>query len=109
MHFSYSAGGRPLLALRLALPEKSLMAEPLLDSGADVNVLPRRFGDALGGRWDDHKTTLRLSGPLTGMRAIPLVVMASIEDLPPVRLAFAWCQTEEVPLVLGQTNFLHGV
>jgi len=31
--------------------------------------------------------------------------MAEIGDLPVVKLAFAWIRTNDVPLILGQTNF----
>jgi hypothetical protein len=41
----------------------------------------------------------------SGTTAIPLLVMARVGDFAPVRLAFAWCKTNEVPLILGQTNF----
>jgi len=31
--------------------------------------------------------------------------MAEIGDFPPVRLAFAWSRSDNVPLILGQMNF----
>ncbi len=105
MLLSYSPGGRPLLALSLALGQNSLPVEGLLDSGSDVNVLPFGIGSALGAQWDPSKTTLRLAGAFSGTPAIPLLVMASVGDFAPVRLAFARCQTGDVPLILGQTNF----
>jgi hypothetical protein len=77
----------------------------LVDSGSDVNVLPWSVGNALGATWDLRKATLRLGGTLAGTPAMPLLVMARIADFAPVRLAFAWCRTEAVPVVLGQTNF----
>lgn len=36
---------------------------------------------------------------------MPLFVVATIGDLAPVRLAFAWVKTPNAPLILGQTNF----
>src|SRR5438445_4862717 len=105
MRFSYAASGRPLLPVRLALGTRSLSVEALLDSGADVNVLPWRVGEALGAVWEAQKATLRLAGVLAGTPAMPLLVEATVDDFAPVRLAFAWCRTDEVALVLGQTNF----
>lgn len=105
MTLSYSTGGKPLLPLALTLGQISLSVEGLLDSGSDVNVLPFGIGSALGAQWDPSKTTLRLAGAFSGTPATPLLVMARVVDFAPVRLAFAWCQTNEVPLVLGQTNF----
>jgi len=59
----------------------------------------------LGAQWDPRKTTLRLGGTFAGTPAMPLLLMAKIGDFPPTRLAFAWCGTDEVPLIFGQTNF----
>src|SRR2546426_8289256 len=105
MRFPYSVDGKPLLSVALTLVEKRLAIHGLLDSGSDVNVLPLRVGEALGAHWDARKTTLRLGGTLAGTPAMPLLLVAQIGDLEPVRLAFAWCQTNEVPLILGQTHF----
>ena len=71
MRFPYSVGGKPLLPITLSLAAKDLATEALLDSGADVNVLPWRIGEALGAQWDDRKTTLRLAGTLSGTPAMP--------------------------------------
>jgi hypothetical protein len=105
MRFPYSTGGKPMLPLVLTHGNNNFPAEGLLDSGSDVNVLPLAIGVALGAQWDPRKTTLRLAGTLAGTPAMPLLLMVRVGDLAPVRLAFAWCQTNEVPLILGQTNF----
>lgn len=105
MRFPYSTGGKPLLPIVLSLGEKQLAAEALLDSGAEVNVLPWRLGEALGAQWDDRKTTIRLVGALAGTPAMPLLLTGRVADFSPFRLAFAWCRTDNVPLILGQTNF----
>ena len=47
MQFAYSPAGKPLLPLTLTLGGESLMVEGLLDSGADVNVLPWSAGQTL--------------------------------------------------------------
>jgi len=36
---------------------------------------------------------------------MPLFVMAQVGEYAPVRLAFAWAKSNDVPLILGQTNF----
>ncbi len=105
MRFPYSATGRPLLTFTLTFGAQNLATEGLLDSGSDVNVLPWTAGNALGATWDLRKTTLRLGGTLAGTPAMPLLVTATVAGFAPVRLAFAWCRTDDVPLVLGQTNF----
>ena len=77
----------------------------LVDSGATVNVLPFEIGIRLGAVWDDRKAIISLAGALGGEPAIPLFAMAEIDDLPLVKLAFAWVKRNDVPLILGQTNF----
>ena len=47
MQFAYSPVGKPLLPLTLTLGSESLVVEGLLDSGADVNVLPWSAGLSL--------------------------------------------------------------
>ncbi len=77
----------------------------LVDSGATVNVLPYDVGVQLGGVWDERKANIRLAGTLGGLNAMPLFVTAQVGEYAPVRLAFAWVKREDVPLILGQTNF----
>jgi hypothetical protein len=68
-------------------------------------VLPYDFGLQLGAIWEDTKAVLRLGGNLGRLPAMPLFVTAELADFAPVRLAFAWTKTRNVPLILGQTNF----
>ncbi|HID51293.1 MAG TPA: hypothetical protein EYP41_04545 [Anaerolineae bacterium] len=39
------------------------------------------------------------------LNAIPLFMTAQVDEFSPVRLAFAWVKSDNVPLILGQTNF----
>jgi len=95
----------PRLPLVLRYGKQVINVVGLVDSGATVNVLPYRLGDQLGAVWDDRKATIRLAGNLGNVAAQPLFPMAEIGDFPPVRLAFAWSRSDNVPLILGQMNF----
>jgi len=95
----------PRLPLVLYYGKRVINAVGLVDSGATVNVLPYRFGVQLGAVWDDQKATIRLAGNLGNVAAQPLFPMAKIDDFPPIRLAFAWSRSDDVPLILGQMNF----
>ncbi len=95
----------PLLPLRLELPPRSVSVLGLLDTASAVNVLPFDIGLQLGAVWDDQKTTVQLTGNLASVPARGIVVSAIVGRFPPVRLAFAWAQTNNVPLLLGQLNF----
>lgn len=96
---------RPLLPLQLTYQGTNVHATGLLDSGADVNVLPHKLGLALGAIWDEQRTELTLSGNLAQYEARGLLVTATIGNFAPVRLAFAWTRSDNAPLILGQVNF----
>jgi hypothetical protein len=95
----------PRLPLVLRLRTQSTEVVGLVDSGATINVLPHEVGVRLGAAWDDRTASIRLAGSLGNLRAMPLVLAAQVGDLAPVRLAFAWTESSNVPLILGQTNF----
>lgn len=96
---------RPLLPLQLTYQGKNVDATGLLDSGADINVLPYKLGLALGAVWDEQRTELTLSGNLAQYEARGLLVTATIGNFAPVRLAFAWTRSDNAPMILGQVNF----
>ena len=95
----------PRLPLVLRYNNRQIEVIGLVDSGATVNVLPYDVGLQLGAAWEDRKATLRLAGSLGKRPAMPLFVMAQVGEYAPVRLAFAWVASNDVPLILGQTNF----
>ena len=95
----------PRLPLILRNNDQAIEVIGLVDSGATVNVLSYDIGTQPGGSWDDRKAIIRLAGNLGNQPAMPLFVMGEIEEFAPVQLAFAWVKTNQVPLILGQTNF----
>lgn len=62
------------------------------------------MGASLGFVWEPHKARIRVAG-IGQADAIPILMSADFGDIQGATLAFAWCQTDAVPLVLGQTNF----
>ena len=95
----------PYLPLKLRLAGQSLNTEGLLDTGASVNVLPYELGLQLGLIWEDETLSVLLSGNLALFEARAVVVDAQISSFPIMNLAFAWTQSPNVPLILGQANF----
>ena len=77
----------------------------MLDSGSTINLLPYDIGLQLGAIWDEQAFRLPLARNLAKIEARGLFVLLQIGNLKPVRLAFAWAQASQVPLILGQTNF----
>lgn len=59
----------------------------------------------MGAIWEEQRVELSLAGNLAPVPARGLLLSATIAHLAPVRLAFAWAYSDEVPLVLGQMNF----
>lgn len=98
-------GIAPYLPLTLEYQGNSTTASALLDSGASLNVLPYSVGLSLGAVWREQAAVLRLGGNLAQFPACPLVLNVIVGSFAPVRLAFAWTQSEHVPLLLGQVNF----
>jgi hypothetical protein len=83
---------------------QSAATSALVDSGAAVNVLPYTLGLQLGFDWGQQTRSVELSGNLATVQA-RVVVSAVVGSFPPVRLAFAWAQTDAVSVILGQVNF----
>lgn len=113
MRFSYSTtnptqdefDSLPRLPITLRYGNQEMEVMGLVDSGATVNVLPYEAGIQLGAQWEAQKATIPLAGNLGRQLAIPFFVMATVGNYGPVRLAFAWVNTPNMPLLLGQTNF----
>jgi len=77
----------------------------LLDSGSTVNVLPYALGLQLGFVWDQQPTRVQLTGSLARLPARGVIVSSQVSSFPPVELPFAWTQSTEVPMILGQIKF----
>jgi hypothetical protein len=94
----------PMLPVTL-IGRQSGAASALVDSGAAINVLPYSLGVQLGFHWDQQTNAVELSGNLASVAARVVVVSAVVGNFAPVRLAFAWAQTDAVGVILGQVNF----
>ncbi|WP_445247145.1 aspartyl protease family protein [Microcoleus sp. OTE_8_concoct_300] len=95
----------PTIPITLSHAGFSVSANALLDTGSAVNLLPYDIGLQLGAIWEEQTIRLPLAGNLARVEARGVFVQVQIGNLEPVRLAFAWAQSSQVPLILGQTNF----
>jgi hypothetical protein len=95
----------PKLPIELGYRGRSVSGVGLLDTGSSVNVLPYGIGRDLGLVWDDLTMAITLSGNLAAIEARGVLVNAIVGDFEAVRLVFAWCQSDHVPLLLGRMNF----
>lgn len=104
--FIYSQDGLPFVPVILSSMSRSVQLYALADSGSTVNVLPYNIGIELGLDWESQKFSLpRLKGILRDSPAFGVLLKGQIEPFHPVRLAFAWTQSNDIPVILGQTNF----
>ena len=55
--------------------------------------------------WEDETLSVLLAGNLARFEARAVIVDAQVSSFPMVNLAFAWTQTNDIPLILGQANF----
>ncbi len=95
----------PYLPLTLIYGETTFEVSGLLDTGSSVNVLPYDLGLQLGAIWENQTTAIRLGGNLALLEARGLVISAKVSDFETVRLAFAWSRSNDVPIILGRSNF----
>lgn len=112
--FPYSSVGTdagilmPRLPMVFGYGSRSIEVEGLVDTGAAINVLPFRFGLALGMNWEEQRVALTLTGALANYDARAVFVSATnslITGPTPVELAVAWTRSEDVAVIFGQTNF----
>jgi hypothetical protein len=86
----------------------SVSANALLDTkfyGQSITLRHRALGCNLGGT----NCLLAIGGKSARVEARGLFVYVQIGNLEPVRLAFAWAKTSQIPLILGQTNFFENL
>jgi hypothetical protein len=95
----------PTIPIILSRTDRSISVNALLDSGATVNVLPYEMGIQLGAIWEEQAIRLPLAGNLAKVEARGLFLNVRVGNLEAVKLAFAWTNSSQVPLILGQTNF----
>jgi hypothetical protein len=95
----------PYLPITLNYGDVYVESMGLLDTGATINVLPYNLGLELGAVWQNQTVSIPLAGNLEPMEARGIVISGIIDHFTPVRLAFAWAESNDVPLILGYINF----
>lgn len=96
---------RPFLPIALSNQERRVQTLALVDSGADLNVLPYEVGVKLGGIWDAQPRMFGVSGVVGQLASRGLVVDVAIGNWPVVNMGFAWTRETDVPVILGQISF----
>lgn len=102
---SGNTGLLPFLPITLISGDKKVETIGLIDSGSTINVLPYSLGLSLGLEWGKQKTSVPLTGSLVEVESVGIVIFGQVGDFQQRRLAFAWAKSDQMPLILGQTNF----
>lgn len=95
----------PSLPLILSYQNSFVEVMGLLDTGASVNVLPYSIGLQLGAIWEEQRFSVDLAGNLSRAEAKGLLVLARVGEFESVQLVFAWAKVDNIPIILGRTNF----
>ena len=96
---------RPFIPVRIGRADSEIQTWALLDSGADINVLPYQLGLDLGLDWDAGGDYEGLEGLGGGVAAKKSVADLYLGSWPGLRQIFAWARDDEIPVILGQWNF----
>ena len=99
----------PRLSLEISSGNRSFQINGIIDTGAPINVLPNWLGLALGAVWEEQAVLGNLAGALANVESRALAVTASqpaIVGASNVPLWFAWAESDSVPVLFGQRNFL---
>ncbi|MBM4041024.1 MAG: hypothetical protein FJ290_21195 [Planctomycetes bacterium] len=99
----FGALRKPLIPVTVCGPKGAATAKFLLDSGADISILPRSFGRLIGLSAQGAPTEQVRgvgSGPVRYHLCSVRVRIRHIE----VPLRLGWCEIEDVPLLLGRLD-----
>ena len=95
---------RPVAEIVFVNGNKEILESVYVDSGADVSLMPKSVGDALGFTIEKSDNIIEIKG--VGERGIPVVLkklkMKIGETFIETRIA--WALIEEVPLLLGRVD-----
>jgi hypothetical protein len=94
----------PMLPLRLAYGNSFVDVDALVDSGAMLSVIPYDLGVRLGLDWSKCTIDLSIGGAVGGM-AKAVMLDVTIGSFPTTPLVFAWSNSPNVRVILGQRNF----
>ena len=103
--FSGLKSGLPLIPITLSHEDHVVKVPGLVDSGSTVSVLPYDVGLQLGLDWDRQDLPAPLRGMLNDVPSYGILVTGTLNPFPAVPLVFAWAQSNETPVILGQQNF----
>jgi len=98
----------PRLSIHVFSEGHVVQLSGIVDSGSATNLLPYAVGRSLGFEWNRQKRLGRLTGGLSNVESRAISVVGSFPEIVganEILLIFAWANSNDVPVLLGQTNF----
>lgn len=98
---------RPVADVVIEKDEFRVEIPMYVDSGADVSVVPFRFGKALGFKQEERDIIRELKG-ISGA-GIPYIIreVTLILNGESLRVRIAWALVEEVPMLMGRMDIFN--
>ncbi len=96
---------RPFIPVKLRVGGNEIQELAMIDSGADVCVLPHQSGVNLGALWEDQYEIVGLSGLTENLESRSITLNLTVGNLPSIMVPFAWTNTDDLPVILGQSGF----
>ena len=96
---------RPMADIILESNGQKVEAFMCIDSGADITMIPLRFGRALGFRQNPSDKILEIKGVSgSGVPYVLRNVNLFLNNDKKLKIRLAWALIEEVPLLLGRMD-----
>jgi len=96
---------RPVARVILINGEREFPEHVYVDSGADISLIPKSVGEALGFEIQKTDQIIELKG--VGKRSVPVIIKKikmKIGDKLLSNTRIAWALIEEVPMLLGRED-----
>lgn len=98
---------RPVAAITFINGDNEVFESVYVDSGADVSLIPKSVGDALGFKIEEKENITEIKG--IGERGVPIIIKKVRIKIGEKRFdaRIAWALIEEVPLLLGREDIFN--
>jgi hypothetical protein len=95
---------RPIAEVILEKDSSAVGMPMYIDSGADISMIPFRFGRALGFRQEENDVIRELKG--VGGASVPYILkgVTLVLNGKKLNIKIAWALVEEVPMLMGRMD-----
>ena len=95
---------RPVATVRVKGPKNEVLTEMLIDSGADISIIPFELGSYLGFLIEKNEDIKSLGGISGGIPVVYRKIRVEIGAFV-INIKVAWAVVEDVPEILGRVDF----